>query len=93
MSNSCTQTLNNIWNKEAKLADVTSAFKKEDNSLLKSYMPVSVLPVVPKIYERIIQKQTLEYIDKHLSLHLCGYRKDAVREQLSYPSLKNENYS
>ena len=71
MSNNCTQALNNIWNKEVKLADVTSAFKKEDVSLLKSYMPVSVLPVVPKIYERIIQNQILEYIDKHLSLHLC----------------------
>ena len=31
--------------------------------------------VVSKIYERIMQKQILEYIDKHLSPHLCGYRK------------------
>ena len=43
--------------------------------LLKNYRPVSVLPVVSKIYERIMQKQILEYIDKHLSPHLCGYRK------------------
>ena len=50
-------------------------FKKEDASLLKNYRPVSVLPVVSKIYERIMQKQILEYIDKHLSPHLCGYRK------------------
>ena len=55
--------------------DVTLVFKKEDASLLKNYRPVSVLPVVSKIYERIMQKQILEYIDKHLSLHLCGYRK------------------
>ena len=50
-------------------------FKKEDASLLNNYRPVSVLPVVPKIYERIMQKQILEYIDKYLSSHLCGYRK------------------
>ena len=31
--------------------------------------------LVSKIYERIMQKQSLKYIDKHLSPHLCGYRK------------------
>ena len=55
--------------------DVTPAFKKEDPSLLKNYRPVSVLAVVSKIYERIMLKQILEYIDKHLSLYLCGYSK------------------
>ena len=54
---------------------MTPVFKKEGASLLKNYRPVSVLLVVSKIYERIMQKQVLEYIDKHLSLHLCGYRK------------------
>ena len=77
--------LNDIWNNEIitqkrfpnnlKLADVTPVLKKEDASLLKNYRPVSVLQVVSKIYERIMQKQILEYIDKHLSPHLCGYRK------------------
>ena len=58
-----------------KLADVTPVFKEEDTSLLKNYRPVSVLPVVSKIYERIMKKQILEYIDKYLSLppHLCRY--------------------
>ena len=32
------------------------------------------MSAVSKIYERIMQKQILEYIDKHLSPHLCGYR-------------------
>ena len=40
-----------------------------------NYRPVSVLPVVSKVYERIMKKQILGYIDKHLSPHLCGYRK------------------
>ena len=34
-------------------------------------------PMVSKIYERIMQKQILEYIDKHLSTHLCGYWKES----------------
>ena len=85
VSDICAPALNDIWNKEIitqkcfrnnlKLADVTPVFKKEDTSLLKNYRPVSVLTVVSKIYERIMQKQILQYIDKHLSLHLCGYRK------------------
>ena len=54
---------------------MTRVFKKEDASLLKNYRPVSVLPVVSQICERIMQKQILEYIDKHLSPHLCGYRR------------------
>ena len=85
VSDICAPALNDIWNNEIitqkcfpnnlKLAHVTPVFKKEDASLLKNYRPVSVLPVVSKIYERIMQKQILEYIDKHLSPHLCGYRK------------------
>ena len=85
MSDICASALNIIWNKEIitqksfpnnlRLADETPVFKKEDASLLNNYRPVSVLPVVPKIYERIMQKQILEYIDKYLSSHLCGYRK------------------
>ena len=72
-----TPTVNDIWNKERdtkkgfskdlKLADVTPVLKKEDALFLKNYRPVSVLPVVSKIRERIMQKQILEYIDKHLS--------------------------
>ena len=49
---------------------------KEDASLLKNYSPASVLPTVSKTYEKIMQKQVLEYIDKHLSPHICGYRKE-----------------
>ena len=85
VSNICAPPSDDVWNKEIiaqksfpnnlKLADAMLVIKKEDASLLKNYRLVSVLPVVPKIYERTMQKQILEYIDKHLSPHLCGYRK------------------
>ena len=54
---------------------MTPVFKYEDASLLKNYRRVRSLPVVSKIYEIIMQKQILEYIDKDLFPHLCGYRK------------------
>ena len=50
-------------------------FKKEDTSLLKNYRTVSALPVVSEIYERIMYKHILDYIGKHLSAHICEYRK------------------
>ena len=65
MSGICAPALNKIWNNEIiteksfpnnlKLVDVIPVFKKEDLSLLRNYRPVSVLPVVSKIYERIKQ--------------------------------------
>ena len=82
-SDICAPALNDIWNNEIiiqkcfsnnlELAYVTPVFKKQNASLLKNYTPVSVPLVVFKIYERVMQKQILEYIDKHLSPDLCGY--------------------
>ena len=60
---------------ELKSADVTPIFKKGDSTDVKNYRPVSVLPVMSKIFERILQKQINEYIDKFMSPYLCGFRK------------------
>ena len=38
----------------------------------------SILPVVPKIYERIIQKQRITFVNEYLSPYLCGYGKETV---------------
>ena len=43
--------------------------------LSKNYRPVSILPVVSKVFERIMHKQLTIFIDQHLSPYLCGYRK------------------
>ena len=67
---------------------MTAVFKKEDASLLKNYRPVILIPVVSKIYERIMQKQILEYIDKHSSPHLCEYRKGYSTQTAVIPMLE-----
>ena len=77
--------LTQIWNNEVilnkkfpsnlKLADITPLFKKLEPILKENYRPVSLLPVVSKIFERIMQKQMKPFMDSHLSPHLCGYRK------------------
>ena len=81
----CKEYLLKIWNDEIlenqsfpvelKLADITPIFKKEDATLPKNYRPVSVLPSVSKVFERIMQKQLLQYIETFLSPYMCGYRK------------------
>ena len=81
----CTPILCKIWNDEIienknfpenlKLADVTPVHKKNDSNLVKNYRPVSVLPTVSKVFEKIIQTQITQFIEKFLSPYLCGYRK------------------
>ena len=39
-----------IFPKNLKLADVTPVFKKDDNTLVKNYRPVSILPTVLKVF-------------------------------------------
>ena len=85
VSDVCSPVLANIWNEEIllnknfpenlKLADVTPIFKKKDKTFVENYRPVSVLPTVSKIFERIMQKQITDYIGKFLSPFFCGYRK------------------
>ena len=58
-----------------KSADITPAHKKGGKTDKRNYRPVSVLPVVSKIFERIIQKQIGIYMEKTLCPYLCGYRK------------------
>ena len=64
-----------------KLADIYPIFKrdddnkKKDRNSAKNYRPVSVLPYVSKLYERILKEQIQDSIDSFLSPNLCGYRK------------------
>ena len=80
----CSPTLNKIWcdtvikctfPSKLKLADITATYKKGDATCVKNYRPISVLPVVSKMFERIMQKQMFPYVEKYLSPFLCGYRR------------------
>ena len=78
-------TLCTIWNNQLiknsdfantlKLADVYPIHKKLEQISEKNYRPVSVLPVISKIFERIMQKQMSNFVNNFLSPYLCGYRK------------------
>ena len=51
-----------------KLAAITPVFKKNNPLEKENYWSVSVLPVVSKIFERIMQKQVTHFTERLLSL-------------------------
>jgi hypothetical protein len=62
---------------EWKLAKVIALYKKNSRKLPENYRPISLLNCFGKIFEKIIYKQMIKFIDKHkiLYLHQYGFRK------------------
>ena len=56
-----------------KTANITPVFKKDSRTDKTNYRPVSVLPNLSKIYERLIYNQISNYFENILSK--CGFRK------------------
>ena len=52
---------------ELKLADVVPAFGKQDLTLVENYNPISLLPVIFRIFERIMLNQIATYMNEYLS--------------------------
>ena len=66
---------NNKFPDTLKLSDITPVFKKLDPSDKANYRPVSNLPLVLKVFEKIMYDQPYEYIVHFLNQLLCGFRK------------------
>ena len=62
---------------ELKAAEVTPIFKKNDDLDKENYRPVSVLPHVSKIIERVMYTQIETFMEDKLSKLLTGCRKIA----------------
>ena len=58
-----------------KNADVTPVFKKNNPLSKGNYRPIIVLPIISKVFEKLIQNQINLHIKPFLSPYLCGYRK------------------
>ena len=53
----------------------TPAHQKNDRTDKANFRPVSMFPVLSKVFERIIYKQLGKYMDTVLNKLLCGFRK------------------
>ena len=75
-----TDQLNNIvndchWPIELGSANITPANKKESTTGKGNYRPISVLPPVSKVFEKLFGNEVLDYIKDKFSPLLCGFRK------------------
>ena len=70
--NQCIDTCS--FPQNAKLADVVPLYKKGDNLIAKNYRPVSILPSVSKILEKVILHQLKPFLDTVLDPRVCAYR-------------------
>ena len=48
-----------------KISKIIPLFKKGDSSLLSNYRPISLLPTISKIFERILYNQLYEYFNSN----------------------------
>ena len=60
---------------ELKLADIIPVHKKDSTTDKANYRPISLLPIISKVFERLISKQLTPFVNSWLSQYLCGYRK------------------
>ena len=60
---------------DMKYADVTPTHKKDDETDKTNYRPISILPNLTKVYERLMYNQISPYSDSVFSKFLCGFRK------------------
>ena len=58
-----------------KEANITPLYKKDDPLDKTNYRPVSVLPLLSKVYERLIYNQLSDHANTFLNNILCGFRK------------------
>ena len=58
-----------------KNADVTPTFKKNNPLNKENYRPVSVLPIISKVFEKLMQNQINLHIKSFLLPYLCSYRE------------------
>ena len=70
-----------------KLPDITPVFKEDDKNLVKNYRPVNVLPTLPKVFEKIIEKQVVNPVN--IFPHVCSHKTGSIPYMLFCDYQKN----
>ena len=58
-----------------KNADITPTFKKGNRLSKDNYRPISILPTLSKVYEKLLYHEISDYFNCIFSKYLCGLRK------------------
>lgn len=75
-----------------KISCVTPIHKSGDTSDPSNYRPISILPALNKVLERVIYDQLLKFLDKHhvISSYQFGFRKCHSTEQAILETVDTE---
>ena len=58
-----------------KQANVSPIFKKDDPLDRENYRPISILPLLSKVYEKLLYNRLSDYVENIFNVILCGFRK------------------
>ena len=58
-----------------KCSNATPIYKEVDLFDKRNYRPVSILPLLLKVYERVIYEQASNYFELFFNKILCGFKK------------------
>lgn len=77
-----------------KQAIVTPIFKSGDKKFLTNYRPISILPIVSKIYEKAILSRFRKYLNQNNIIHKCQFGfVDSSNTEAATLNLMNEIYT
>jgi hypothetical protein len=71
-----------IFPDELKTAKILPIYKKEDEHFFDNYRPISLLPSISKVFEKIAHQQLFSYLSRNKLLykHQYGFREDHSTE-------------
>ena len=67
-----------VFPKDCQISKLKPLYKKGSTTLPKNYRPISLLPLISKITEKVVHDQTQAYLDENKILYRfqSGFRKD-----------------
>ena len=66
-----------IFPSRLKLGDIIPAHKKDDVTDKRNYRPISLLPAISKLFEKLYAAQISNSMENYFSKYLCGFRNIA----------------
>ena len=80
-----------IFPDSLKISKVVPLYKKDDQTNLSNYRPISLLPSISKIFEKVLLEQLTTYLDNNnlIHNHQYGFRK---RHSTEYAALHIVDY-
>ena len=90
ITNQCIET--GVFPDKLKIAKVVPLYKKDDETLIENYRPVSILPAISKVIEKIMFRQIYEYftINNLFYKSQYGFRQKHSTEFAAYELLDRD---